>query len=300
MMVLGVDAGGTRTTAAVADRSGAILARAESGPGAIRPDRVPMAAAAVYGAARDALQRARIAAPVSSMVIGASGAGNLEQRAALAAALEGCGLAARMTVTTDAEIALSAGFDQAPGVVVIAGTGSVAWAQLEGGERARAGGLGPVMGDRGSGHDIGREALRAVGAGLELGLKLELTNRVLAHLGIEEKDLPAWSLSANVAKIAALAPLVLDAAAAGDSIAKTIAHHGAAHLAGLVAVLTPKFASPPAVAFGGGLLTRRGYYRDIVARHIREAAPGARVADEGIDAVLGAIRIARQQQTTTD
>src|SRR5437899_3312839 len=165
-MLIGIDAGGSRTTAVAADGSGAVLARAEAGPGAVRPGRASVAAAAVFAAARDALQRARVPAPAAAMVVGAAGVGHPAERDALQAALEGCGLSARLAVTTDAEIALAGAFDQGPGIVILAGTGSVAWARLPDGTTARSGGLGPVLGDRGSGHDPGREALPTVGLGL--------------------------------------------------------------------------------------------------------------------------------------
>ncbi len=291
--LLGVDAGGTRTVAAAADATGTILARAEAGPGAVRPSRAPAAAAAIFSAGKDALQRARLGAPAAALVVGAAGVAHPEEQAALAAALEGCGLASRLIVTTDAEIALAAAFGDAPGIVVLAGTGSVAWARFPDGTSARAGGLGPVLGDRGSGHDIGREALRTVGVDLEMDVGLALTARLLDHLGVTAQDLPRWTLAASVADIAAIAPLVLDSASSGDSVAQAIVHQGARSLAALAAGLARRFPAGAKVhvAWGGGLL-RRTDYRALVAESLREFIPGVVIATGPLDSAAGAIRMA--------
>lgn len=295
-VLIGVDAGGSRTTAAVARADGAILARAEAGPGRVRPGEAATAAAAVFAAARDALQRARLSAPGSALVVGASGVGHDAERDALAAALEGCGLATRMRVTTDAEIALEAAFGTEPGIILIAGTGSVAWARRPDGSTARAGGLGPVLGDRGSGHDLGREALRAVGVDLEIELHLDLTRRITTHLGISSQDLPRWSLAADVAAIAALAPVVLDSAKAGDTVARSLAQLGARQLAALIAELADGFPSGHGlrIGWGGGLLSARADYRALVMRDVKEFVPDVQFNETPVDAAAGAIAMARR------
>lgn len=293
-MLIGVDTGGTRTTAAVSDDAGNILARAESGPGAIRPGQAAISASAVFAAARDALQRARVPGPAMAMVVGASGAGDPAQRDALAAALEGCGLASRLLVTTDAELALVAAHGDAPGIVLIAGTGSVAWARLPDGTTARAGGLGPVLGDGGSGHAIGLAALRAVAHGIDGGPPTGLAATILGALAIPLAALPTWSLAATVKDIAALAPIVLDAAA-NDGVARTIAVRGARHLGEAVAQLARRYPSGEriAIAMSGGLLSGRKDYREMVVQSIEGLVRGARVSTTPVDAVTGAIRIAQ-------
>jgi len=292
--LIGVDAGGSRTTAAVATAAGVILARAEAGPGAVRPGLAPAAAAAIYAAARDAMQRSRVSGPADLVVIGAAGAGHPAERDALAAALEGSGIGTRLTVTTDAEIALEAAFGQQPGIVLLAGTGSVAWARFPDGTMARAGGLGPVLGDRGSGHDLGREALRAAGVDIEMELNLDISLRIARHLGIPVADLPRWSMAASVAEIAALAPVVLDTAGTGDGVARSLAQTAARHLGTLVASLARRFpfGDPIHAAYGGGLLTARADYRALVLEGIRDFVPGVAISPEPVDGVVGAIALA--------
>lgn len=294
--LIGVDAGGSRTTAAVATEAGVILARAEAGPGALRPGLIPVAAAAIYAATRDAMQRARVSERAAIVVIGAAGAAHPAERNALAAALEGSGIGTRLTITTDAEIALEGAFGAEPGIVLLAGTGSVAWARFPDGTSARAGGLGPVLGDRGSGHDLGREALRAAGVDIEMELHLDLTQRLARHLAIPFGDLPRWSVAASVPDIAALAPVVLDTAATGDGVARSLAQAAARHLGTLVASLARRFPSGGTirVACGGGLLTARADYRELVLECIRDFVPGVVLAAEPVDGVVGAIAMAER------
>jgi N-acetylglucosamine kinase-like BadF-type ATPase len=294
--ILGIDAGGSRTTAAVATAQGVVLARAEAGPGALRPGLVSVAAAAIYSAARDAMQRARVGEPAAVVVIGASGAAHPAERAALAAALEGSGIGTRLTITTDAEIALEAAFGQQPGIVLLAGTGSVAWARFPDGTTGRAGGLGPVLGDSGSGHDLGREALRAAGVDIEMDLHLDLTQCLAKHLAIPVGDLPRWSVAASVPEIAALAPVVLDTAKTGDGVARSLAQAAARHLGTLVANLARRFPAGDTIraAYGGGLLTARADYRALVLECIRDFVPGVAIAPEPVDAVLGAIGMGKR------
>jgi len=295
--LIGVDAGGTHTTAAVADAHGSILIRAQGGPGAVRPGDAGGAAARIHAACADALGKAFREVRGDVLVVGAAGAGREAERLALHAALEATGLAPRIVVTTDAAIALAAAFGEGPGIVLVAGTGSVAWARLPDGEQARVGGLGAALGDPGSGYDVGRQALRAVGLALErLGPTTALSERLLALLHLRGLDaLVRWAATADVARVAALAAEVLDAAAAGDAVAGAIADAGADDLARHVRVLTGRFPAghAVAVALGGGLLSNSAEYRERVAARIVAEVPGAELAAVPVDAVVGAIRLAR-------
>jgi N-acetylglucosamine kinase-like BadF-type ATPase len=291
LTILGADAGATRTTAAAADGAGRILARAESGPGAVRPGTADSAAEQIVRACLDALQRARREAPAGILVVGASGAGRESERLALEGALRRSGIAERVLVTTDAEIALAAAFGSGPGTVLIAGTGSVAWARLPDGSMLRAGGFGAVIGDPGSAHDLGREALRAAALALGgLGPETMLAIRLPARLGVSGDDLPRWAQAAPPSDVASLAVDLLDVAREGDVVARAIARRGAQALGRHVSVLASHFPTGPVdVAFGGSLLTRRKDYRRKVVTQVRRAVATARIRRAAADAVAGAI-----------
>jgi N-acetylglucosamine kinase-like BadF-type ATPase len=296
-IILGVDAGGSQTTAAVADGNGTVLVRSVGGPGAMRPGGAEAAAAAIHSTCRDALTKAERAVKGDVLAVGAAGVGREEERLALSAALEATGLAPRVMVTTDAAIALAAAFGEGPGIVLIAGTGSIAWARLPDGSTARVGGLGPVLGDQGSGYDLGRGALRAVGLALEgRGRPTALTSRILRRLHLAGlSDLVRWTAEAERSAVSALAPDILDAAAAGDAVAGALVDAGADDLGSHVRVLALRF--PPGqrvrIAFGGGVLSRSQEYRKRVAARILAEVEPAELAPEPVDPVLGAVQLAR-------
>jgi N-acetylglucosamine kinase-like BadF-type ATPase len=295
--LIGVDAGASHTTAAVADEHGTVLVRAEGGPGAVRPGAAAAAALRIVETCRDALRKAEREVRGDVLVVGAAGVGREEEWLALRASLEETGLAPRVIVTTDGAIALQSAFGDRAGIVVIAGTGSVAWARVPGGETVRVGGLGAVLGDQGSGYDLGRQALRAVGLAVEgRGRRTQLVDRVMQRLRLAAlPELVRWSASADVAMVASVAPEVLDAAAEGDAVASAVVDGGADELARHVRALAERFPRGAAlpVALGGSLLSRRDDYRKrVVARIVAEVAK-ADVLAQPVDPVLGAVQLAR-------
>jgi N-acetylglucosamine kinase-like BadF-type ATPase len=230
-------------------------------------------------------------------VVGAAGTGREVERLALHAALEGTRLFGRVLVAHDGVIALQSAFGDGTGIVLLAGTGSIAWGRLPGGETVRAGGLGPALGDQGSGHDLGRAGLRAAGLASDgMGPRTALTERLLRRLHLAGlDDLVAWTAAAGIATIAALAADVLDVAAEGDAVATGLVEAGADALARHVAVVAARFpgGAPVAVALGGGLLARSESYRRRVIARILADVPRAEVRPATVDAVLGAIHLAR-------
>ena len=297
LVLIGVDAGGSHTTAAVADGHGTVFVRAEGPPGAVRPGDAAGAAARIVTTCREALVKAERDVRGDVLVVGAAGAGREGERLALEAALEACRLAPRVHVTTDGAIALQAAFGDATGIVLLAGTGSIAWARLPGGETARVGGLGPALGDHGSGYDLGRRALRAAGLAMEgMGRGTQLAARLTQHLHVSGLDeLVRWAAGADVATVAALAAEVLAAATAGDAVATELADTGADDLARHVRALAERFPRGQTVriALGGGLLARSEAYRKrVVARIVADVAD-VEIRTEPVDAVLGAVHLAR-------
>jgi N-acetylglucosamine kinase len=163
---------------------------------------------------------------------------------------------------------------------------------------ARVGGLGAVLGDPGSGYDLGRAALRAVGPAVEgRGSRSALADTLLHRLHLGGLDeLVRWAATADVPTVAALAADVLAAAADGDGVANSIADAGADELARHVGALAERFGrdAPVQVALGGGLLTRSEEYRRRVVARIVAEVPAADVKTAPVDAVLGAVQMARR------
>ena len=158
---LGIDGGGTKTTCAVGDDSH-LIATATTGPSNIVRVGEAQARESLQQSVRQACAAAGITpAEVSCTCVGGSGAARPELAAIVRDSLAEI-LATPIDVVGDMQIALEAAFDTGPGVIVIAGTGSIAYGRDAQGTTARAGGWGFAIGDEGSAHWIGRAAVSAV------------------------------------------------------------------------------------------------------------------------------------------
>src|SRR5712664_1457482 len=122
-VLLGIDSGGSHTAVAVGDRQGRVLSRAEGPGSAMRPGGAERSAAVIFDVARRAATQAKVSLPAVFAVVGAAGAGATPEQDALAAALTDAGVATRVNVRTDVEIALAAAFGDGPGMLINAGTG---------------------------------------------------------------------------------------------------------------------------------------------------------------------------------
>lgn len=289
-VVIGVDAGGTKTVVAVWV-DGAERARTRAPGAAVRPGRAMASAAIIASAARQALAQA---GQISSrlMVVGAAGAGRDQEAGELARALRAEAVSDRVHVTTDIALALSAAFGNGPGLVLSAGTGSVAAARAMDGSVSRMGGYGWQMGDGGGGYDLGRSALMRISLGhdgLAAGSKLEA--RLLEAAKAPDFDaLVRWAAGAGPREIAGLANAVLALAAEGDAAARAIIAYGAEQLIALALGLATR-AGVTQVALAGGLL-HSGPLRDAVQSRLAER--GLTVLTTELDPVAGALAMASE------
>src|SRR2546428_12668936 len=124
----------------------------------MRPSGAAQAAAVLAETARRAGAQVGLDLPVERAVVGAAGAGRAQEQAELEAALLEAGVARRVRVLADGEVALATAFSTGPGILVNAGTGSIAYARDPAGELHRAGGYGWQLGDEGGGYWLGGRA----------------------------------------------------------------------------------------------------------------------------------------------
>jgi N-acetylglucosamine kinase-like BadF-type ATPase len=229
------------------------------------------------------------------LVVGAAGAGREPERDELRKALRAENLAANVVVTTDIDIAWTAAFSDGPGIVVSAGTGSVAVGRDQAGKRHRIGGYGWQMGDEGSGYAIGRAALGAVSRAADArSPKTALSERILRATKSSDLDaLIRWAATASPSEVAALAPHVLAVAAGGDQLAHGLTDYAARELSQLAVCLLPKMdLTPPVrVAVTGGLLAPEQPLRKTLLAKLAEE-PAFQTTDTPVDAVAGALRLA--------
>jgi len=292
-ILIGADVGGSKTAVGVSDGE-KMLARADGAGAAIRPGRALASAAVIAEVVRRGLAGAgRLSGDV--LYVGAAGAGREPEREELRKALRGENLATTVMVSTDIEIALAAMFDEGSGIVVSAGTGSVAVGRDRAGKQHRIGGYGWQMGDEGSGYAIGRAALGAVSRAADgRSPRTALSERVLTASRSDSFDaLIRWAAGASPAEVAALAPHVLDVAAHGDPLAQGICDYAARELTQLAVCLVPvmDLQLPVGVALTGGLLSADGPLRRSVLARLREDTNLAPI-ETRVDAVEGAIRLA--------
>jgi N-acetylglucosamine kinase-like BadF-type ATPase len=295
-ILIGADVGGSKTAVGVSE-GGDVLSRADGPGAAVRPGRALASASIIAEVVRRGLaQVGKLAGDV--LVVGAAGAGRDPEREELRKALRGEAIADRVIVTTDIEIALAGAFEHGAGIVVSAGTGSIAVGRDRNGKRHRIGGYGWQMGDEGSGYGIGRAALGAVSRAHDgRSPATALASRVFDAARAADFDaLVRWAAGASPAEIAALAPHVLDVAAKGDPLAQGIADYAARELCQLAICLLPvmEVDPPVGVALTGGLLAgSQPLRRSVLARLGEEAA--LKPIDDPVDAVVGALRLARAE-----
>ncbi|MCK6580080.1 MAG: hypothetical protein L6Q98_18475 [Anaerolineae bacterium] len=257
MILLGIDGGGSNLRVAAVDDALRVLV--QTARGAANPSGIGREAAAALIQEAIGEVVAQVGSP-DAVGIGVAGASPAYAeawlRATVAAVLPGVPLAA----ATDIEIALVGAHGARRGVIVVAGTGSVAFGVNDAGESAQIGGWGYLIDDAGSGYWIGMEAIRHLTRLADAGSPTDaLALRLMERIDIEQaQHVVPWVYRqpAPVREIAALAALVL-AAAEQDAAAALIVERAAAALARLVELARDRLSlddSAP-VAFGGGLLT---------------------------------------------
>jgi len=300
-LVIGVDAGGSRTRVVVADANGETIATSEREGSAVKPGEIERSAAIIAAAVRDALITLdpTLGAP-RALCAGVAGVGRESERHALSEALLNESLADDVLVMTDAEIAMADAFGDEAGIVLIAGTGSIAHGRGPTGILERVGGWGPNIGDEGGGFWIARRALSIVTAATD-GREPE-TSLVGAILTAAELDqvesLIAWAATATVSQMASLAPVVVASAEAGDLRANALlglaAEELVLHLRTLARSLFEDERAAVQIALGGGLLEPGSALRRRVEHRLKSAVPGGKVHAAPIVAVRGAVRRAMQ------
>jgi len=311
LWLAGIDGGGTKTTALVADTSLNVLGEGHAGPSNFLRVGVEAALTAVVTALSEACAHAGLRpADLRALGIGLAGIAHpahyRRMREALLRALaERLSYGARdprqqenIVLTTDAEIALYGATDGQPGVVIISGTGSIAYGMNARGQKARSGGWGPTFGDEGSGYDIARRALAAVASAYDGRMPPTLlTERVCRYFGIESPaELPRVIYGSETSpNIAPLSEVVIQAAREGDGVAREILREAGLELAqAALAVIKRLRLHQEAfrVSYVGGVFSAGELILEPIRRTIREVAPKAELGPPLFPPAVGALKLA--------
>lgn len=297
MYVVGIDAGGSKTVCQVGDADGRVLREAR-GPGANLQSAGELQVEKVlHDVMNDALEG--IAETPAAICVGMAGVDRPNDARLMRAMLSRLCRGSRALIANDALIALEAGAPGQPGIVLIAGTGSIAYGRDAHGHAARAGGWGNVLGDEGSGFWLGRQGLRAVlRAADQRGEPTALAERIIAHFGVNRpQDLvqPIYEGGMKPKTVAAIAPIVAEVADAGDAVAIRIVDAGVEELTAAVLSVARRLdlmvhAVPLPLA--GGIFREVPRVRRLVTERLRLLLPQAHPALLTAEPASGALLLA--------
>lgn len=293
--VLGIDAGGTKTRALLADEDARVLAGALGGGANLRTHGELEVEKVLHGVIEEAC--AAVDARPEAVALGIAGADRPADEAVLRAILRRIGFRERVVVTNDARIAFVAGSERRVGLALVCGTGSIAWGRNRSGEIARSGGWGWHLGDEGSGFWIGERAIRDVLRGADgRGPGTSLDRALSEHFSIARPDQILYAIYDGEfprTQVARFAPRVAEAAQAGDAVARAILSDAAAELARAAASVRDRLRleeSDYDVVLSGGTFAAVPTLADDVAGRL--ASPKAHVARLAEEPAIGAVRLA--------
>jgi len=294
---LGIDGGGTKTSCLIGDES-AVLGAGSAGPSNVVRVGEAIAGESLEAAIRQACVVANVApAQIHRTCIGASGAGRPEITTVISSAVSRI-VGGTVDVVGDTVIALEAAFGSGAGVIVIAGTGSIAYGRNMNGQTARAGGWGHAISDEGSGHWIGRAAVSATVHAYDEQQQPPLLNHIMQFWKVD--TLGELIVRANASlppDFAALVPTILAASDTGDPLARDVLNQTGVRLAALCKTvmrrLFPDAGGVP-VAMSGGVFGNSTLVCQVFYNNVRAEYPDAVVNLGIIDPVRGALDLARK------
>jgi N-acetylglucosamine kinase len=298
--VLGLDAGGTKTVCLLADGEGRIVSLAKRGGANLQASGELEVEKVLHDVMEEAIGERDIAP--AAICLGIAGVDRPHDGDVIRGIMRRIGYKARILVVNDALVALEAGAPGQPGVVIISGTGSIAYGRNANGHAARSGGWGYVLGDEGSGYWIGRAALRAVlRADDQRGQHTALTRMLLDHFGVAEPQeliYEIYQTNLKPAAIGALAGFVQQAFAQGDAVAASIlqaavrelesAAMSVARRLGLVGTAFP-------FVLAGGIFRAVPWLQQELSRRLPEASPKSRTDPLTREPAEGAVLLALQE-----
>ena len=297
-LYIGIDGGGTKTTCAVGDDVSVLAVESAPGSNIIRVGEEQATAALREAIARVCTTAAVSPVRVKGVCIGIAGASHPEVQQAVREMARQALPNAEVNVVGDMVIAMEAALNHHPGVVAIAGTGSIVYGRNQRGETARAGGWGYRISDEGSAQWIGRMAVAEVMRAVDTGRETILLERIIEEWKLESRDDLVRHANATPApNFAGLFPVVQKAAGNRDALAGEILTRAGAELANLaVTVLRRlwKTGEPVRIGVAGGVFAHSMHVKRAFYNSLRAAWPSIAVCFKITDPVVGALWMARR------
>ncbi|MGO9124614.1 MAG: N-acetylglucosamine kinase [Terriglobales bacterium] len=296
---LGIDGGGSQTSCAIGDESSLLGSGSGAGSNVLRVGEA-QARESIASVIRQACDAANLTPQqIKRTCIGVAGSAR-PQTAEIVRRILSELVSGEIEVVGDMVIALEAASGSGPGVIVIAGTGSIAYGRNAAGQTARAGGRGFAISDEGSGHWIGRAAVTAAmrACDEDEGQNRGLLESIMKAWGVSTRDqIITVSNASPPPDFGALFPAVLAAADAGDPVAHDILARAGTELATLGKIVISRLfadADRVPVAMSGGVFRNSALVRQVFYNRLLSECPKAVVNANLVDPVNGALDLARK------
>jgi len=297
MHVMGIDAGGTKTVCLLADERGHVVAESQGGGANLQSAGELEVEKVLHRVMEDAIGDRDIRP--EAICLGIAGVDREDDADAVRGIMRRIGFKTRTVVVNDALIALVAGAGDQPGVVVVAGTGSIAYGRDPSGRAARAGGWGYLLGDEGGGFWIGRSALMAVVRQFDgRGPATALTELVLREMQLAnptELVHAVYVRGLHRYAIASIAPVVQHGMDAGDAVATDIVTRAAVELSASAESVITRLGMRGDVfptILAGGVFRGVPSLVGLMAARIAEVAPRSDVRRLEAEPARGAVALA--------
>ncbi len=305
LYVIGIDGGGTKTNAVLCSLDGKILSETQGGPSNFQIIGLEQTAVLILDLIQNCCRTIGCnISEIGAVVAGLAGAGRTSDQKIIfdeilkTAAQKNLNIN-KLIIESDARIALEGAFSGKPGIVVIAGTGSIVFGKNEKGKIFRAGGWGRIIGDEGSGYAIGREAIRAVVKCIDgYGKKTKLWNIFDYEFNLGNQEAIIEAVYRNNFALASLAPMVINAVSQRDKIAKIILKQASDDLTNVIAVVVEKInkrrSKPPKrnLALIGSLFEDDNVYSKFIKHDIKRKIKGILLRSPESPPVVGAALMA--------
>ncbi|OPJ60779.1 N-acetylglucosamine kinase [Clostridium oryzae] len=300
--VIGIDGGGTKTHLRIAAMEGESLVECSRGPANINSSNVEEVKQVLQSIIYEGISTLGLSLEeCEAICIGTAGAGRPQDKKIINEILADI-YKGRIIVVNDAEIALSGGIGKQEGIIVISGTGSICYGKDKNGTFFRSGGWGHIIGDEGSGYDIGVRAIKAALKSYDgRGEKTILESMVLEYLKLNCcEDLVAYIYRSGIGKkeIASLTVVVNEACRKGDNAAKKIFSDCAYELYLSVKAVVERLHFNKAKVYlttAGGSINNIEYLYDQFKKAVLESYPNIEIIKMKKDSAWGAVLIARSE-----
>lgn len=294
---LGIDGGGSKTACVVGDEK-TVLGSGAAGPSNVVRVGEQRAREEITAAVMQACDEAKVEpVQITRSCVGVAGGARAETAEIVGKIVRGI-VSGDVEIVGDMVIAMEAAAGSAAGVVVIAGTGSIAYGRNIAGQTARAGGWGFAISDEGSAHWIGRAALAASMKAFDEGQNAALLDGLMNAWNVKTREQIIMAANASPAPdFAALFPVVRAADEKSDATAHDVLAQAGAELAGLAkSVITRLFrdGDDVRVAMSGGVFRNAALVRRVFYNNLRLTYPKVDLNEEVVDPVKGALELARK------